>query len=88
MDLSRGDAFCPCSRDSSGDKGQFCFISQKKNIKINWNCSPLQFLGHNMSCSAIWLLQNFSPSTYGPPSPSRLLTLYLKPSKSTKGKFY
>ena len=32
MDLSRRDAFCPCSRDSSGDKGQFCFIREKKNL--------------------------------------------------------
>ena len=30
MDLSRRDAFRPCSRDSSGDKGQFGFISRKK----------------------------------------------------------
>ena len=32
MDLSRRDAFRPCSRDSLGDKGQFCFVSQKKSL--------------------------------------------------------
>ena len=76
MDLSRRDAFRPCSRDSSGDKGQFCFISQNKTKKINWDRPPLPFLGY-MSSSAIWLLQNFSPTTYRPPLPSRLLTRYL-----------
>ena len=55
MDLSRRDAFRPCSRDSLGDKGQFCFISQKK--KINWNRPPLPFLGYTFSSSK-WLLQN------------------------------
>ena len=79
MDLSRRGAFRPCSRDSSGDKGQLCFISQKK---FNWNRPPLPFLGY-MSSSAIWLLQNFSATTYRPPLPSKLLTRYLKPSKST-----
>ena len=34
MDLSRRDAFRPSSRHSSGDKSQFCFISQKKLIRI------------------------------------------------------
>ena len=36
MELSRRDAFRPCSRDSSGDKGQFCFHQpkQKKLIGI------------------------------------------------------
>ena len=88
MDLSRRDAFRPCSRDSSGDKGQFCFISQKKKKNNNnWNRPPLAFLGC-MSYSVTWLLQNFSPTTYRPSVPSRLLTRYLKPSKSTTGKFY
>ena len=32
MDLGRRDAFRSCSIDSSGDKDQFCFISQKKNL--------------------------------------------------------
>ena len=61
-----------------------CFISQKK---INWNRPPLPFLGYMFS-TAIWLLQNFSPTTYRLPLPSRLLTRYLKPSKSTNGKIY
>ena len=47
----------------------------------------LPFLGY-MSSSAIWLLQNFSPTAYRPPLPSRLLTRYLKPSKSTTNQFY
>ena len=71
-------------------KVNFVFISQnKKKIKkiINWNRPPLPFLGY-MSSSAIWLLQNFSPTTYRPPLPSRLLTRYLKPSKSTTNQFY
>ena len=84
MDLSHRDAFRPCSRDSSGDKGQFCFVSQKK---INWNRPRLPFLGY-VSSSAIRLFQNLSPTTYRPPLPSRLLTRYLKPSKFTTGKIY
>ena len=78
------DAFRPCSRDSSGDKGQYCFISRKK---LNWNRPPLPFLGYIFS-SAIWLLQNFSSTTYRPPLPSRLLTRHLKPSIFTTGKIY
>ena len=35
MDLSRRDAFGSCSRDSLGDKGQFCFVSQKQKKKQN-----------------------------------------------------
>ena len=56
MDLSRRDAFRPCSRDSLGDKSQFCFISLKKTKKqlINWIRPPLPFLGYTFS-SAIWL---------------------------------
>ena len=77
MDLNRRDAFRPCSRDSSGYKGQFCFICQKKIIGIG---PPLPFLGC-MSSSAIWPLQNFSSTTYRPPLPSRPLIRYLKPSK-------
>ena len=34
MDLSRLDAFHPCSRDSLGDKGQFCFINRKKKKEL------------------------------------------------------
>ena len=96
MDLSRRDAFRPCSRDSSGDKGQFCSIishnkrkKKKKEKKLNWNRPPffLPFLGY-MSSSLIWLLHNFSPTTYRPPLPSRLLTRYPKPSKFTTDKIY
>ena len=54
MDLSRRDAYRPCSRDSSDDKGQFCFISQKQK-KVNWNWPLLPCLDYT-SCSAIWLL--------------------------------
>ena len=86
MELSRRDAFRPCSRDCSGDKGQFCFHYTKQK-KVNWNRPPLPFLGY-MSSSAIWLLQNFSPTTYRPPLPSRLLIRYLKPSKSTTNQFF
>ena len=57
MDLSRRDAFRPCSGDSLGDKDQFCFISQKKK-KLIWNRPPLSCLGY-MSSNAIWLPQNF-----------------------------
>ena len=47
MDLSRRDAFRPCSRDSSGDKGQFCCISQKKLLEsaplLYWNLIGILF---------------------------------------------
>ena len=68
-------------------KVNFVFISQNKKKIFNWNRPPLPFLGY-MSSSAIWLFQNFSPTTYRPPLPSRLLTRYLKPSKSTTNQFY
>ena len=62
MDLSRRDAFRPCSRDSLGDKGQFCFINQIK-LQLKYSRSPLSpFLGYT-SLSDILLLQNFSPTT-------------------------
>ena len=85
MDLSR--------RVSSLLKGLFrrqrsiLFSLAKTKKIINWNRPPLPFLGY-MSSSAIWLLQNFSPTAYRPPLPSRLLTRYLKPSKSTTNQFY
>ena len=60
-------------------------LSAKENW--NWNRPPLPFLDH-ISSSAILLLQIFSPTTYRPPLPSRLLTHYLKPSKVTTGKIY
>ena len=91
--MSLCDAFRPCSRDSSGDKGQFCsVISQIKRKKnMSWNRTPpplfLPFLGY-MSSSSIWLLHNFSPTTYRPPLPSRLLTRYSKPSKFTTDKIH
>ena len=40
MDLSRRDAFRPCSRDSSGDK------VKKKKTFFNWNRPPLPSLGY------------------------------------------
>ena len=86
MDLSRRDAFLPCSRDSSGDKVNF-FISQKNFF--NWNRPPPLTVSrlYLFSC-AIWLLQNFSPATYRPPLPSKLLTRYSKPSKFITNKIY
>ena len=63
MGLSRHDAFCPCSRDSSGNKSQFVLFAKKK---LNWNRPPLLFLGY-MSHSSIWLLQNLSRGMYRPP---------------------
>ena len=64
-------------------------FSLAKTKKITWNPPPLPFLGY-MSSSAIWLFQNFSPTIYRPPLPStsRLLTRYLKSSKSTTNQFY
>ena len=67
-------------------QGQFCFINQKTFlIGIG---PPLSVSGLYLSSCAIWLLQNFSPSTYRPPLPSRLLTRYSKPSKFTTNKIY
>ena len=34
MDLSRRDAFRPCSRDSSGDKVNFVLLAKKKPFLI------------------------------------------------------
>ena len=34
MNLSSRDAFRPCSRDSSSDKSQFCFNSQKQILIV------------------------------------------------------
>ena len=87
MDLSRRDAFRPCSRDSSGDKVNFVLLAKKNKTFLNQNRPPLPSLGYLSSC-AIWLLQNFSPTTYRPPLPSRLLTRYSKPSKFTTNKIY
>ena len=68
-------------------KVNFVFISQNKKNYRNWNRPPLPFLGY-MASSAIRLLQNFLPTTYRPPLPSRLLIRYLKPSKSTTNQFF
>ena len=69
-------SFRPCLRDSSGDKGQFRFISQKNAIGIS---PPYRFC---MSTSAILLLQNFSP-TATTDLYYQALTVYSKPSKFT-----
>ena len=84
--------FEPSRRVSSLLKGLFrrqrsILFSLAKTKKINWNRPPLPFLGY-MSSSAILLLQNFSPTNYRPPLPSRLLTRCLKPSKTTTNQFY
>ena len=69
MDLSRRDAFRPCSEDSTGDKDQLCLISQKKKKKIVIGIGP-PYLFY-MSSRATQLLQNFSStSLYQPPLPS------------------
>ena len=60
MDLSRRDAFRPCSRDSSGDKGQFCFLAKKTVIGIG---PPYRFY---ISLSTMLLIQNFFASSYRP----------------------
>ena len=65
----------------------FSLAKTKTKKLINWNRPPLPFLGY-LSSSAIWLLQNFSPTTYRPPLPSRQLIRYLKPSKSTTNQFF
>ena len=69
-------------------QGQFCFISQKNQTFFNWYRQPLPFSRLYLSSCAIWLLQNFSPTTYRPLLPSRLLTGYSKPSKFTTNKIY
>ena len=55
MDLSGRDAFRPRSRDLSGDKDQFRFISQRK---LKW---PSLYHFYT-SPSAIVVLQNSSPA--------------------------
>ena len=45
MDLSRRDAFCPCSRDSSGGKINYVLLAKKKNF-LSWNRPLLPFLGY------------------------------------------
>ena len=67
-------------------QGQFCFISQNKTFLIGIGFHYLSRL--YLSSCVIWLLQNFSPTTYRPPLANRLLTRYLKPSKFTTNKIY
>ena len=69
-------------------QGQFCFISQKKKQPFLIGIGPLTVSRLYLSSCAIWLLQNFSTTTYRPPLPSRLLTRYSKPSKFTSNKIY
>ena len=94
-DLMTINGFEPSRRVSSLLKGlfrrqgQFCFISQKKTFLIGIAPPPpppLTVSRIYLSYCAIWLLQNFSPTTYRPPLPSRLLTRYSKPSKFTTNK--
>ena len=40
MELSRRDAFRPCSRDSSGDKVNFVLLVKKKQTFFSWNGPP------------------------------------------------
>ena len=89
MDLSRRDGFRSGSRDSSGDKVNFVLLAKKKKQKktfFNWNRPPLTVSRLYLSSCAIWLLQNFLPTTYRPPS--RLLTRDSKPSKFISNKIY
>ena len=46
MDLSRRDAFRPCSRDSSDDKVNFVLLAKKKKTFFNRNRPPLPSLGY------------------------------------------
>ena len=41
MDLSRRDAFRPCSRDSSGHKVNFVLLAKQNKTFFNWNRPPL-----------------------------------------------
>ena len=62
-------------------------LAKTKKITVIGIGPPLPFLGY-MVFSALRLLQNFLPTTYRPPLPSRLLIRYLKPSKSTTNQFF
>ena len=88
MDLSRRDAFRPCSRDSSGDKVNFVLLAKKTSFFFVIGIGPPYLSRLYLSSCVIWLLQNFSPTTYRPPLPSTLLTRYSKPSKFTTNKIY
>ena len=52
--------------------------------KFELESAPLPLLCY-LSFSVIWLLQNFSPTTYRPLLPSRLITDHSKPSNFTTG---
>ena len=57
MDLSRRDAFGPCSRDSSGDKDQFCFLSTKKKLELKsapLTASRLYVFQRNMATTKLF----------------------------------
>ena len=62
-------------------------LAKTKKITVIGIGPPLPFLGYMVS-SALRLLQNFLPTTYRSPLPSRLLIRYLKPSKSTTNQFF
>ena len=53
MDLSRRDAFRPCSRHSSGDEGQIFVLLDQKKFNCNW--APLPFLGYVFLCDMYFL---------------------------------
>ena len=61
MDLSRRDAFRPCSRNSPEDKGQFCFLAKENCDYIG---PPLPFL-HVSQCNIT--TSKFFAFNYRPP---------------------
>ena len=85
--------FEPLRRVSSLLKGlcrrlmSIFYYLPKKKTELESAPLFLPYVGYMSSC-LIWLLQNFSPTTYRPPLPSRLLTCYSKPSKFTTGKTF
>ena len=76
MDLSRRDAFHLCSRDSSGDKGQFCFVTQRK-LELVAPTLPFVYVSRcNIATSQAFAYSRPTVTQY---------SLYLKPSKFTTG---
>ena len=70
-------------------QGQFCLLAKKTNKTFfNWNRPPLPSLCYIYLSVQYGYSKNFSPTTYRPPLPSRLLTRYSKPSKFTTNKIY
>ena len=55
MDLSRRDPFGPCSRDSSGNKDQFCFLSTKKK--------KLELKSASLTASRLYVFQRNMATT-------------------------